>query len=55
MLPGGGEIARGGPVERGRYYFSVKVRLRSQVTTRACISMETKRDGQLKFQLGINY
>ncbi len=41
-----------GPVNRGRRYFSVKVRLRSQVTMKEYMSMETKRERrQLGFSL----
>ena len=39
-------------MRRGRYYFSVKVRLRSQVTTRVAVSMETEREKYLGMQIG---
>ena len=52
---GGGGLVRGGLVERGNYYLSVKVRLRSQVTMRVYISMGTKKQRQLKFQLGVSH
>ena len=40
-------------MRRGRYYFSVNVRLRSQVTTRAAVSMETEREKHLEPQIGL--
>ena len=39
-------------MRRGRSYFSVKVRLRSQVTTRAAVSMETEEEKHLRTQIG---
>ena len=39
-------------MRRGRSYFSVKVRLRSQVTTRAAVSTETEREKHLGTQVG---
>lgn len=40
-------------MRRGRYYFSVKVRLRSQVTAKAAVSTETEREKHLESQIGL--
>ncbi len=43
-----------GLVNIGRHYFSVKVRLRSQVTMKEYMSMETTREEE-PFGLGVTY